>query len=326
MKVCLIGCRGHQGYVTAGLSLRPESRVVAVSAGTDADSVDDLVSSCSANGEAPRVYHDCRRMLDEEMPDVVSIAGPFEDRSAMCIDAFRRGIHVFAEKPVAITEAQLDELESAHETSDVHFAAMMGLRYDPAFYTAWQSVRSGSIGRVNLITSQKSYKLGTRPRYYRRRETYGGTIPWVGSHAIDLIHWFSQQGFASVMASQTRRDNKDHGDLEMAALCQFTLSDGSLASINLDYYRPPNSPTHGDDRIRIAGSEGVIEVRHARVHLIRDRDEEPATACPRQIFADFLDHVAGAATALVKAPETFAVTRACLLAQRSADTHSIVHF
>ena len=326
MKVCIIGCRGHHGYVTAGMPLRPEARLTAVSAGTPEDTPETLLAAAELTGASPVVYDDYRVMLDKEAPDVACIAGPFEDRARMCIDAFQRGIHVFAEKPVAISEAQLTALETAHAASGVHFAAMMGLRYSPAIYTAWKAVQAGAVGEINLITAQKSYKLGKRPDYYCRRETYGGTIPWVGSHAIDWILWFSGRDFGSVTATQTRRHNNGLGSLEMAALCQFTLDDGALASASIDYHHPANAATHGDDRLRVAGALGVIEVRGDNIHYKGSADAPPPPECPRQIFADFLDHISGRASALITPAETFAVARACLLAQRSADTEATLSF
>jgi predicted dehydrogenase len=54
-----------------------------------------------------------------------------------------------------------------------------------------ESIKQGSIGKVRLMNSQKSYKLGSRSEFYKHRQTYGGTIPWVGSHAIDWMYWLS---------------------------------------------------------------------------------------------------------------------------------------
>jgi len=240
----------------------------------------------------------------------------------MCLEAFRRGMAVFCEKPVALTPADLARLRSAHADSGVHFAAMMGLRYDPAFFTAWRAVRDGAIGAVRLIDARKSYRLGQRPAFYHRRETYGGTIPWVGSHAIDWIHWFSGAPFRTVYGAHSTRHNRDHDQLELTALCQFTLGDEIFASASIDYLRPPRAPTHGDDRVRVAGTEGVIEVRGGAVYLINDHadgEQTPACECPRQIFCDFVDQVRGRSEALLDAADTFAVTEACLLARQSAD-------
>ncbi len=330
MKLCMIGNRGHNNYVWDGLARMPHVQVVGISPGTPEDDSAPLQMRCAALGYTPRVFADYRQMLDELRPDMVSVCGPFELHADMAAEALRRGIHVFCEKPVAITPEQLTMLKATHAASPtVHLGAMMGLRYEPAFYTAWRAVREGAIGTVRLINAQKSYKLGRREAYYHRRATYGGTIPWVGSHAIDWIAWYSQAAFVSVYATHSTRFNRDHGDLEISALCHFTLTDDIFASASIDYLRPATAPTHGDDRVRVMGSDGAIEVRSGQVYLI-NAQTEGETVLPsvgeRQIFQDFVEHIEGKRTALLSADEVFAVTEACLLARQSADEGRPVMF
>lgn len=335
MKLCMIGVRGHNGYVLDGLPLMPQVRVVGLSAGTGEDSVDPLATWCAEHGHTPEVFDDYRAMLDACEPDVVSVCGPFERHVEMCVAAFQRGIHVFCEKPVAITLAGLDELRAAYTEAveqhvpRLHFAAMMGLRYDPAFYAAWRAVRAGRIGTVRLINTRKSYKLGERDAYYCSRETYGGTIPWVGSHALDWIAWFGAQPFRRVYAAHSTAHNRGHGDLEVSALCQVTLADEIFASASIDYLRPGSAPTHGDDRVRGVGTEGVIEVAQGAVSLINGEAEgvqHLTPHCDRQIFRDFVVRVTEGRPALIGPEDAFAVTRACLLARQSADEGRVIDF
>ena len=327
MKICMIGLRGHNGYVFDGLD--GDAEIVGVASGTRADDVAPLVASCRDKGSAPRAFEDWRAMLDELRPDVVTIAGPFDLHAEMAVEALRRGIHVFCEKPAATTLADLATLAEGHAASAASLSAMMGLRHDPAFYTAWQAVRQGAVGRVRLISARKSYKLGERRDYYKSRDASGGTIPWVGSHAVDWIAWFSGERFVSVFAAHSRQANRGHGELEMSAMCQFTLTGEVLASASIDYLRPDAAPTHGDDRIRVAGADGVVEVRGGKVYLINAGTAGEvclSAACDRHVFRDFLAHVRGQGEPLVSGAEVLDVTRACLLARLSADEGRIVQF
>jgi len=325
----MIGMRGHNEYVLAGLERLPQVHLVGLSPGTGEDRIESLRLWAEDHGHTPEVIEDYREMLDRLKPDVVSVCGPLELHAQMCIDAFQRGVHVFCEKPVATSLEDLARLRAAYDEADLHFAGMMGLRYDPAFYTAWQAVQRGAVGEVRLLNTQKSYKLGRRPPYYQRRATYGGTIPWVGSHAIDWIHWFSGKAFRSVYATHTTLHNDDHGDLEVSALCHFTLADEIYASASLDYFRPSSATSHGDDRVRVVGTEGVIQVLEGEVFLI-NRETEGIRGllpvCDKQIFHDFVTHIETDAPALLDAQDTFDVTEACLLARHSADEGRIVEF
>ena len=329
MKLCMIGDRGHNRYVLDGLPNVPHVRVAALSPGSKEDNVDALKEWCDAHGHSPQIFEDYGHMLDEVKPDVVSVCGPFELHAEMSIEALRRGIHVFCEKPVALTLPDLDRLKTAYAEAQVGFGAMLGLRYAPEFYSAWRAVRDGAVGSVRLVNTRKSYRLGQRPSYYTQRETYGGTIPWVGIHAIDWILWFSGERFLSVHARHSAQYNHGFGDLEVSALCQFTLSNEVLASASVDYLRPATASTHGDDWVRIVGTAGVIEVRQGKVYVINDDaigEVELPAANERQIFEDFIADIEGKGKSLLDAQEIFAATEACLLARQSADTGRTVLF
>jgi len=326
MKLCMIGKRGHAYYVFESIREVPGVTIPCISGGGDDPA--PLQVMAEKNGFHPEVRGDWKQMLDEFHPDVVCIDGPFELHAEMCAEALKRNIHVFCEKPVALTLEQLELVRSAHAASSARIVSMVGLRYEPAFLQAARMVHAGAIGKLKSIRAQKSYKLGSRPEFYKHRETYGGTIPWVGSHALDWILYFSRDTFQSVTAIQSAEDNAGNGDLEIVAQCQFRMKSGILASAGIDYLRPQSAPTHGDDRVRAAGTEGVIEVRDGRIILIdKDGKREITPEAPdRRLFSDFLLELSGGRPALVSDDETFELTRSCLLAQQAADSGETIYF
>lgn len=322
MKICLVGATGHLSYVFAGLALDGDDRIVGIAPGSVGEEVRVLAENEVVTAHAPEFFSDYHDMLDRLAPDLVVVACHFGDHAKVTLAAFARGCHVFSEKPLATENADLAAIKNAYENADVHFSAMHGMRYDPAFYTAHEAVRQGAIGKVRLLNGQKSYRLGKRPDFYRRRASYGGTIPWVGSHAIDWLAWFAPGEFRTVFAAHSSLHNQDLGDLEMSAHCLFTFADEVSGAVSIDYLRPATASTHGDDRLRVAGTEGVIEVRAERVFLINadaEGERELPAVCERQIFADFLKQIRGTGRCLVSAEDAFQVTQACLLARQAAD-------
>ncbi|MFO7871988.1 MAG: Gfo/Idh/MocA family oxidoreductase [Kiritimatiellia bacterium] len=327
MKLCITGTRGHNGYVFKDLAELANLELAGISAGCPEDSLDGLRRQCARAGLSPAEYGDYRAMLDQVQPDIVSVAGPNELHAEMSAEAMKRGAAVFCEKPVATELDGLERLEQEHKRSGVHFAAMMGLRYHPAFLSAWRCVNSGEIGEVRLVSARKSYKLGKRPAWYGNRETYGGTIPWVGSHAIDWIYWFGGS-FRSVYARHSRRGNRGNGDLEMSAVCAFELESEAFGAAEIDYFRPDGATGHGDDRVRVVGTDGVVEVMKGKAYLAGAKSGEEKEIPPAKgpgIFQDFVENVGGGG-GLIGPADTFAVTRACLLARQSADEKREIHF
>ena len=64
--------------------------------------------------------------------------------------------------------------------------------------------------------------------------------------------------------------------------------------MTIDYLRPNNAPTHDDDRLRVVGTKGIIEVINNKVLLIVD-DIPGVREVPLEqegsIFLDFLKRV-----------------------------------
>lgn len=307
MKICFIGACGHSKQAYKYLKTRADAAFVGMAPESEHEGL-----AASFDPSIP-FYGDWRAMLDEVRPDLAVVSPVFGHTGRVIIECAKRGIDVFAEKPVAATLEELGEVEAAVRESGIRFCAMHYLRYAPAFYHGAKLVRSGAIGEVRMATAQKSYRYGTRPAWYHDSALYGGTIPWVGIHAIDWIWHFTGKRFLSVSTRVVGRDP------EMAALCQFEMEDGLIAAMNLDFYRPKTAPTHGDDRIRCVGTRGVLEVRGGEILLINGEGEQilRPTEAP-ELLEEFLD---GGET--IAPEEIFTLTRVAIVARNAANRHEI---
>ncbi|MFA7569147.1 MAG: Gfo/Idh/MocA family oxidoreductase [Defluviitoga tunisiensis] len=332
MKLCIVGSSGHYHYVLNPLRFNRNLNIdiVGISAGSQGEQIDKVYKEVVDLGYKPEVFYDYRKMFDKLHPDIAVINCFFGDLASVSIEALKRGINIFTEKPVATTLEDLEKLESIYHNLNNKplFVAMFGIRYKPWFLTAYKCVKNGSIGEIRLLNAQKSYKLGERDDFYKTRKSYGGTIPWVGSHGVDWIRWFSNQKFLSVYATHSKKHNNNHGDLEVSALCHFTLSNEVFASLTIDYLRPNNAPTHDDDRLRVVGTKGIIEVINNKVLLIDD-DITGVREVPLEqegsIFLDFLKELEGKGKCLIRPEDSFEVTRICLKALQSADEQRVFY-
>ena len=307
MKVCFIGNCGHSKKAYATLMGRADVAICGFAPGSAYERADK-----APDASIPR-YESYTEMLDAEQPDLAVVSPVFGRTGEVILACAARGVDVFSEKPVAASLEELERVECAVRESGIRFCAMHYLRFAPAFYHAAHLVREGAIGEVKLLTAQKSYQFGTRPAWYGNRSLYGGTIPWVGIHAIDWIYHFTGKHFLSVNTRVVGRDP------EMAALCQFEMEDGVISGMNLDFYRPKQSPTHGDDRIRCVGTAGVLEVRGGEILLINGEGEQilRPTEAP-ELLEEFLD---GGES--VPPEEIFYLTRVAILARDAAARNEI---
>lgn len=310
MKICFIGTCGHTKQAYRYLKTRTDVSFCGVASGSVHENLHESFDP------AIPFYADYMKMLDEVCPDLAVVSPVFALTGQVILACAVRGIHVFSEKPVATTREELMDVRRAVTDSGIRFSAMHYLRYDPAFYHGAELVRSGRIGDLRLITTQKSYRYGTRPAWYGDRRLYGGTIPWVGIHAIDWIYHFSGKRFLSVSAQSFGKDP------EMAALCCFELEDGLMASMNLDFYRPKAAPSHGDDRIRCVGTCGILEVTGGKIHLI-DESGESVTEPPSapELLEEFLE-----GRTPIAPEEIFYLTDVSLATREAADSGRMIRF
>ena len=320
MKAVIIGTSGH---IDLALGVRDRARGVSFVGIAPGSPDEDARSFFVDQLEASLIpwYDDWRVMLDRERPDLAVIAPFFHLQSAVACECLRRGIHAFVEKPMATSLEELARLRAAYQAGRAKLCPMLAYRYHPEFQAAWLAVKEGLVGEPLVLQAQKSYKLGTRHRMYTRRATYGGTIPWVAVHAIDWLWRFTGGGLVEVVAAHTTAGNRGHAELESSGACFYRLANGGAASVSFDYFRPQAAPGHGDDRLRVAGERGVVEVMNGEA-VLATHDEPPRRLEreePRSIFLEFLHHIETGSPMRIGAEEAFAVSEVALKSREAAD-------
>ncbi len=322
VRIALIGAVGHVGYVLDGLEELPEAVFCAAAPGAP-DEDGESVRRVLARTGSGAFHADWRRLLDNEGPDVVAVAPRFYRHAEIAAAVLERGIPVYCEKPLALTLDDLDHLRQTQAGAGAAVGIMLDFRYEPAFFTARRLVAAGVIGEPTVGYAQKSYKRGVRPEFYKHRAGFGGIIPWVGIHAVDWFRWVSGCEYAAVVAQHVKLHAPDYPEMEDAATCLFELENGGSAAMSFDFLRPAGAPTHGDDRLRLLGDRGALEVRGKDcLELITaDGVEQPRLESPANgPFADFVRSVLDPdRTCLVSTEDAFRVTEIVLRARDAAD-------
>ncbi len=325
MKAAIIGTSGHIDLALEVRDRLPQVSFVGLAPGSaDEDAREFVVDQMEAS--LIPYYEDYRRMLDKEKPHIAVVAPFFFLQSRIAAECLERGIHVFVEKPMAVSLEQLERLRRAFAQGRADLCPMLSYRYHPCFHAAWRAVNEGLVGEPLLITAQKSYKLGSRHPMYTHRATYGGSIPWVAIHEIDWIHWITGGRITEVSASHTTAGNGGHGEMESSGACLLRLANSGCASLTFDYFRPGPAPTHGDDRVRIAGERGVVEIAGTEAILF-PRDAAPRRLEkeePLSLFQEFVRHLEEGTPLRLTAADAFAVSEIALRCRDAADTRSAI--
>jgi len=329
MNICFIGASGHSYAVAQSAALQNNFiKITGIAPGSDGENIEGLYDFLCKSGQPPKKYGGYIQMLDELRPDIAIVDNYYGEHAKVSAEALKRGCHVLSEKPLAATIGDLNALKEARAQSDKKIAAMFTMRFEPEFKAARELIQTGAIGEIRLVNAQKSYKLGTRPDFYKSRASFGGIIPWVGIHAIDAIYFFTGKKFVYIDAVCSPAGSAGFGGLEVAAAGNFISEDNIISTVTIDYLRPAAAPSHGDDRIRIAGTAGILEIIRGKLILTDKNGEQEINLSGEKtdMFADFLDYVGSGAenaATVLNADDAFYITETAILAQTAADKKNI---
>lgn len=328
IRVCIAGNSGHAATVTRALPRLPQVEIAGWCRTWPGEPMAEVLEDFAKLHIAPPEYPDYQSMARAVHPDILVVDGQFCDHASMTIWALKQGMHVYCDKPLALSLDELEQVRAAAAAAPGLLWAMQTARYDPWFYTAKQLIDAGAIGEVRLLSAQKSYRLGTRAAFFRDRSKQGGLIPWVAIHGIDFIRYLCPLPVRSVFASHSTVGNGGYGELEATAQIMMTLENGVSAQVSADYLRPGTAPSHGDDRVRVVGTAGVLEVRDEKVWLISAENDgtSPIPCQPvSSIFEDFIHTLEGRGLGLLDLEESFEDSRLALLARDAADGGAVLY-
>jgi len=249
LKIAVIGL-GWWGRIVVGL-LRGHARLRVV-AGVDPDA--GCADFARAQGIAllPRLED----ALADPGIEAVVLCTPHSLHRAQIVAAASAGRHVFCEKPLALSRAEVLEAVAACNVNRVALAVGHERRFEPPIVELFRMLRAGEIGtplQVEANFSQDKF-LAIDPRNWRLSpgEAPAGPLTATGIHLLDLsvgVFGEAESAFASVRQLGSALSNGD----TLAALLAFRGGGHALVSAMLA------TPFVG--RFALYGSHGWIEVR-----------------------------------------------------------------
>lgn len=324
LQAGIIGLKGHYSVATQDIAAREDCQLAAV-CDDSPEALDGVAEWNAADGDT-RTFTDYGTMLDEVDLDVVVEAGVDNIRGDIIQSCARRGIHVLAEKPLAFDLPRLQRVRKTVDEAGIGLSMLLTMRYDPIYLGMKGVIEEGALGTVCQATMQKSYRLGDRPEWQRSSETFSGIIPFIGIHALDLIWYTSGLHFTAGSGFQGNIGHPEIRDMEDSCCVAVELSNGAPAAVRLDYCRPEAAPTHGDDRLRLAGNEGVIEALHCGDSVtLMDARGERDIELPDGLdqFSNFVDSIYGDEKCLAPTEDCFYMTEVVLRLREAVTSRTV---
>lgn len=180
------GAFAHRAHLP-NLARLPEARMVAVCDANRAAS-----EQAAAQYGIPAVYDDGMAMLAAERIDVLfSVVPPFV-RGPVEIAAVKRGIHLFSEKPQAMTIREAQTMDAAVRSAGVVATVGFRERYRPIWQAARAALAGKRVAHVSFVISEDEVgSAGGRSAWYGQFSRSGGRgLDW-GVHALDLTRFMT---------------------------------------------------------------------------------------------------------------------------------------
>ena len=224
-----------------------------------------------------KIYDTLDEMLEKGGIDFVCLCSPLRsDQANDAVKALKANVHVYAEKPAAFTEAELDMILAAEKESKAEFHEIADSTFFEPYVTMRDLIKAGAVGEVIQVYVQKSYpnNFKTRPEDVN---VDGGITRQAGIHAMRFLEHCCGIKIAKVNAFETTKGaSAERPGLVTASSVSMTLENGGVASACINYFNPGSFGLWGNESIRVFGTKGVIEITDGgkRTHLWNDEGDK----------------------------------------------------
>ena len=200
-------------------------------------------------GSAATSTTDTAAMLDHPGRTTVFIATRHDEHGELARAALQAGKNAWVEKPLALTEADLDATIAVARSSSAHLAVGFNRRFAPLAVR----LRAALAAKSGLRRFTVDINAGRLPASHWTLDPQqgGGRIVGEACHFVDLLRFLSGSAIASVHAVSRDGDGQDGGCFELKFV------NGDLAVLNYRTDLPAHLPK---ERIEVAGEGWSAEI------------------------------------------------------------------
>ena len=186
----IVGFGRMGSYHADRLALRPEFRLAAV-----CDAVEARRALAAETCRVP-VFESYPDFLRAGDTDVVFVCTPSSSHAAMAVEAFRAGKHTVVEKPMCLNAGEAREMIAEAQKAGRMLTVVQNRRWDDAFRTALEVVRSGRLGALETVkfiacgysNLMQTYGVKEFVTDWRARRMFGGGLLYdFGAHYLDQL-------------------------------------------------------------------------------------------------------------------------------------------
>ena len=305
----------------------------------------------AAEAEGIHAFSSREELLADERIDLVTVATPNDVHKEIAIAAMAAGKNVISEKPVALSQEELEEMIAASKKYDKLFTVHQNRRWDPDFKCVQKILADNELGKVFRIESRVQGSRGIPGDWRGIKEKGGGMMFDWGVHLLDRIVLMVPEKIKKVYAKMTHVTNDEVDD---GFIMNMVFESGITATVEVGTCNFITLP-----HWYLCGDQGTAEIKDfrdpGRMVVLRsweDKDATPIlmgeglskTMAPRnpdsvdelplpdfsydrnELYSNVCDVVMGKAEQIVKNEEALRVLRLMEAALESDEKGIVVDF
>ena len=136
-------------------------------------------------------YTDYKELIDKEKPDFVISALPTYLHEEVAVYVLNQGIHLFSEKPMALTKDGCDHMMAAAKKNDKKLMIGHSVRFSPVYAKLREYIKKDTFGKVYRYEFSRYSQTPTWTwnNWILDPALSGGCVMDMHIHDVDMINW-----------------------------------------------------------------------------------------------------------------------------------------
>lgn len=217
-------------------------------------------------------FGDYAELLDLPGLEVVVIAAPTHLHKEMALAAFRRGLHVYMEKPLAVDAKQAESIVRAAERRGLLLSVYQPHRASGRIQHLMKILGAGEIGEVYQVRFGR-FNCVRRDDWQSLRKYGGGMLNNYGAHYLDVLLQLVGYDVKKVFC-QLRRV-LSLGDAEDVVKVLIETRNGAIGEVEIN-----QALTAAPFELEVWGTRGTVELKADGFHI---RSFSPEDLPPKEL-------------------------------------------
>lgn len=195
----------------------------------------------------------------------VVLATPDVDRLELTRKAAAAGKHVLAEKPMAPTVAECDEMIRVCDAAGVNLGVVKTERFRKITKKAKELIDNGTLGPVQMLRTVSAFPLPLSRQLFEDRKWMsdpgsGGLFMGMASHNTDFLRWLTGRSAVKVFAQATTYS--DIAGPPLSVMAQIVFEDNIMAQMWITGELPNPSLPSSEVRFQAFGRDAMFDLEN----------------------------------------------------------------